>query len=122
MPFRDEFDVVTSVGAFGHILPRDEPRFLHKLRDALRPGGRFVFATGPRPKPKHLWFWMAHGFNAVMRVRNAILKPEFIMYYLTLLWPEVKPKLERAGFRVEAREGRVGKPFERAVIVIATKE
>jgi len=121
MPYREELDVITCVGAFGHILERDEPRFLAKIHDALRPGGRFVFATGPRPSPRHLWFWMAHGFNAVMRVRNALLKPEFIMYYLTFLWPEVRPKLERVGFHVIGREGLVSKPFERAVIVIATK-
>lgn len=120
MSFDSEFDVATSVGAFGHILERDEPAFLARIYAALKPGGRFVFVTGPRPSPRHLWFWMAHGFNAVMRVRNAILKPQFIMYYLTFLWPDVRTKLERAGFTVESKGG-CPPPFERAVIVIATK-
>jgi hypothetical protein len=87
----------------------------------LKPGGRFAFATGRRPPPTSAWFWAAHGFNGVMRVRNAILKPPFIMYYLTFLWPEVRPLLERHGFRVEAVEGTCPHPYERAVIVVATK-
>jgi ubiquinone/menaquinone biosynthesis C-methylase UbiE len=121
MTFDSELDVVVSVGAFGHILEKDEPELLRRIYAALKPGGRFVFATGPRPRPTSAWFWMAHGFNAVMRARNALRKPEFVMYYLTFLWPEVWRKLERAGFRVEGKTGRVGRPFERAVIVVATK-
>jgi SAM-dependent methyltransferase len=121
-PFREEFDVVTSVGAFGHILRRDEERFVRGIHRALRPGGRFVFATGTRPRPTEPWFWVAHGFNAVMRVRNAVLKPEFVMYYLTFLWPEVRPLLERCGFRVQALLGQVPAPYHRAVIVVATRD
>jgi len=121
LPFDSEIDVVTSVGAFGHILPEDEDRFVAGIARALRPGGRFVFATGERPPVTSSWFWAAHGFNAVMRARNAVLKPEFIMYYLTFLWPDVKPLLERHGFRVEAHMGRCPPPFQRAVIVVATK-
>jgi ubiquinone/menaquinone biosynthesis C-methylase UbiE len=121
MTYENEFDVVTCVGAFGHILEKDLPEFLRRIHRALVPGGHFVFVTAPRPKPTQLRFWRAHGFNAVMRVRNAVYKPEFIMYYLTFLWPEVWPKLERAGFKAESKTGLVGKPFEKAVIVIATK-
>src|SRR5581483_11934753 len=86
MPYREEFDVVTCAGAFGHIEERDEMRFLAKIHDALVPNGRFVFPTSVRPAPSSAWFWIAHGFNAAMRVRNAILRPEFVMYYLTFLW------------------------------------
>jgi hypothetical protein len=56
-----------------------------------------------------------------MRVRNAVVKPPFVMYYLTMLWPDVRAKLERAGFDVEARRGVFGRPFERGILVIATK-
>lgn len=121
MTFDREFDVATCVGAFGHILQKDEPELLRRVYAALAPGGRFVFATGPRPTPRDGWFWMAHGFNAAMRARNALHKPEFVMYYLTFLWPEVWRKLERAGFRVEGKTGLVADPFERTVIVVATK-
>jgi SAM-dependent methyltransferase len=121
LPFQQEMDVVTSVGAFGHVLPEQEDRFVAGIVRALKLGGRFVFATGRRPRPRDAWFWMAHGFNAAMRVRNAFLKPEFIMYYLTFLWPEVRPLLERHGLRVVAHEGLCPHPYERVVIVVAEK-
>ncbi|MBX3187702.1 MAG: methyltransferase domain-containing protein [Labilithrix sp.] len=121
LPFRAEFDVVTSVGAFGHIEPRDEDAFIAGIARALRPGGRFVFATGEMPPVTSQWWWVARSFNAVMRVRNALLKPEFIMYYLTFLWPDVRSLLERHGFRVEAKHGLCAAPYERAIIVVATR-
>ncbi len=104
LPFREELDVVTSAGAFGHILREDEDRFLRGIKGALVPGGRFVFPTTRPPRARDAWFWMAHGFNAVMRARNALRKPEFIMYYLTFLWPDIRTKLERQGFVVRAAD------------------
>jgi ubiquinone/menaquinone biosynthesis C-methylase UbiE len=121
MPFEGEVDVVTSVGAFGHILRQDEDRFVSGIARALRPGGRFVFVTGRVPPITSPAWWMLRGFNGVMRVRNALLRPPFIMYYLTFMWPAVKALLERHGFRVEAREGRCPAPYARAIIVVATK-
>jgi SAM-dependent methyltransferase len=119
--FDGEFDVVTSVGAFGHILPEDEDRFVAAAARSLRPGGRFVFVTAAPPRPSEPWFWLAHGFNAVMRARNALLRPPFIMYYLTFLWPAVRGLLQRHGFDVEAREGLCPAPYGRGIVVIATK-
>lgn len=115
LPFRNELDVVTSAGAFGHVLVDDEDRFIAGIARALKPGGRFVFPTTRSPRIRDPWFWMAHGFNAAMRVRNALRKPEFIMYYLTFLWPQIRPKLERNGLVVRAAD------HGRFVIVIATK-
>jgi ubiquinone/menaquinone biosynthesis C-methylase UbiE len=122
LPFDDELDVVTSVGAFGHIEAKDEDRFVAGIHKALKKGGRFVFATSNAPPPTSTWFWAAHGFNAVMRVRNAVMQPPFIMYYLTFLWPEVRPLLERHGFAVESIAGKCPPPYERAIIVVATKK
>jgi ubiquinone/menaquinone biosynthesis C-methylase UbiE len=122
LPFENEIDIVTSVGAFGHILPEDEDRFVAGIARALRPGGSFVFATAEKPSVTSSWWWMARGFNAVMRVRNAVLHPQFIMYYLTFLWPEVRARLERHGFRVEARRDLSPPPYERVIIVIATRD
>lgn len=121
MPFESEFDVVTSVGAFGHILRADEDRFVAGIFRALRPGGSFVFVTGKAPPMTTSWFWIAHGFNAVMRARNALREPQFIMYYLTFLWPEIRAKLVRAGFDVTAERDLFPKPYQRAILVRARK-
>lgn len=121
LAFDEAFDVVSSVGAFGHVLPEDEDRFVGGIARALRPGGRFVFATGTRPSPRSPAFWMAHGFNGVMRLRNAVRSPPFIMYYLTFLWPEVRPRLERHGLSCEAIAGACPPPYDRALLVVATK-
>lgn len=121
MPFEREFDVVTCVGALGHILPRDEERFVRGIWRALRPGGRFLFATGEMPPLSSPWRWATHAFNGVMRVRNAVWKPEFVMYYLTFAWPEVRTLLEGQGFRTEARGDVCPPPFERVLIVVATR-
>jgi ubiquinone/menaquinone biosynthesis C-methylase UbiE len=121
LTFDAAFDVVTSVGAFGHIERHDEDRFVAGIVRALRPGGRFVFATARAPRPASAWWWTAHAFNAVMRARNAVLRPPFVMYYLTFQWPEVRPLLERHGLSVEALEGCCPSPYERGVIVVASK-
>jgi len=121
LPFESEFDVVTCVGAFGHIVPEDEDRFVGGIARALRPGGRFVFATTEMPPLTSPTWWMLRSFNAVMRVRNALLHPQFIMYYLTFLWPEVRTRLERHGLRVEALRGLCPAPYGHAIIVVATK-
>lgn len=121
LPFSSEMDVVTSVGAFGHVLVEDEDRFVAGIVRALVPGGRFVFATSCPPRPTDGWFWTAHAFNAVMRVRNAVRTPKFIMYYLTFLWPEVRRLLERHGLEVQAHEGLCPPPYQRVVLVSARK-
>jgi ubiquinone/menaquinone biosynthesis C-methylase UbiE len=104
MPFDAAFDLTVSFGAFGHILTKDERHFVGQLAQVLRPGGRFVFVTGYMPPLLSLRYWLARGFNAVMRVRNLVLSPPFIMYYLTFLLPEVQKLLEAGGFDVEVRE------------------
>lgn len=109
--FDREFDVVTCFGALGHVLPEDRPRFLEGIARALKPGGRFVFVTTRMPSRRSGKYWAYKGFNGVMRVRNAVLRPEFIMYYLTFTVPEVLGDLDAAGFEVvlydrEIDEGR----------------
>ncbi len=120
MPFGREFELATSFGAFGHILEEDEPRFVDAIAKVLVPGGRFVFVTSELPPITSPQLWVARGFNAVMRVRNAILKPEFIMYYLTFLLPRCQQLLEERGFTVEVARDVFKQPFARACLVTAT--
>ncbi|MDY7228085.1 class I SAM-dependent methyltransferase [Hyalangium rubrum] len=121
LPFEAEFDVVTSFGAFGHILKEDEPRMVQSVARALRPGGRFVFVTAHPPSKLHPVYWMAKGFNAAMRVRNALWKPPFVMYYLTFLVPRARELLQAHGFEVEVRNGLMPPPFSSLSVVIATR-
>jgi ubiquinone/menaquinone biosynthesis C-methylase UbiE len=121
MGFDRAFDVVVSSGGFGHVLEKDEPRLLGNIRRALRPRGRFIFSTA---EPLGVWsprLWLAHTFNAAMRARNAVLHPPFVMYYLTMLWPSVRAKLEGAGFDVEMKRAAFPAPFERSLLVVATR-
>jgi ubiquinone/menaquinone biosynthesis C-methylase UbiE len=121
MPFDGAFDAAVSFGAFGHILRRDEPRFLASLRRSLRPGGRFLFATAERPPLTSPRRWLAHGFNAAMRLRNLVWRPPFVMYYLTFVLPEVRALLEEHGFEVLVQDPELGDPFRALRVVIATR-
>jgi SAM-dependent methyltransferase len=97
------YDLLTCFGALGHFDHPVLPAFVAKIRSALGPGGRFVFVTAPPPSPLDPRFWLAHGFNVTMRVRNRLRSPQFVMYYLTFLLPEALALLEGAGFRCDVR-------------------
>lgn len=116
------FDLACSFGAFGHILERDEPRFVRSVRAVLNPGGRFVFVTADMPPIASRSYWVSRAFNAAMRVRNAVIDPPFAMYYLTFLRPRATALLEAEGFRVDVTEGLFEPPFDRYVRVVATRE
>lgn len=120
--FDTAFDLVTCFGAFGHIPEADEATFVRLVRRALRPGGRFVFVTSERPAPWSKSFVVSKAFNAAMRVRNAVVSPPFVMYYLTFVLPDVARLLRWEGFDVEVKEEvRFERPFEALRIVVATR-
>ena len=121
LPFGPNFDVAASFGAFGHILPQDEPRLIRQIAGALRPGGTFVFVTTEIPPKWSKTYWFSRAFNSVMHIRNWVVKPPFIMYYLTFVLPEVKLLLEDGGFTVEVDQPFDG-PMERLRLVIATRK
>jgi ubiquinone/menaquinone biosynthesis C-methylase UbiE len=121
MTFQEEFDAITCFGALGHILPQDQRTFARLIHRALKPGGRFVFVTAPHPHPLSLSSLILRSFNGIMKVRNALLKPPFIMYYLTFLLPEVAALLEQEGFQVEIEAGLLPDPYRKYCVVIATK-
>ncbi|MFD6418878.1 class I SAM-dependent methyltransferase [Streptomyces sp. NPDC060194] len=101
LPFREEFDLAVSFGAFGHFLPSERPELFASIHRSLRPGGLLAFPLGAPPSPRTPLHWMLRGFDAVMRVRNLVRRPAFVMYYRT--WPlgPVRADLVRAGFTVE---------------------
>ncbi len=121
LPFASEFDVAVCFGALGHILPKDEPQFVDQISKALKPGGQFVFITARRPSRLSLTYWMARGFNAAMHIRNALIKPPFIMFYLTFLLPSAQKLLEDHGMSVTVHDDVFPKPFHRACVVVATR-
>lgn len=118
MPFDREFDLAVCFGAHGHILKRDERQFVRQVFRVLRPGGRFVFVTSHMPPLWSRSYWLSRGFNFCMRVRNFLIRPPFVMYYLTFLLPEVQTMLQEEGFEVEVRAPFTGR-LRRWRLVIA---
>lgn len=93
----DTYDLAVSFGAFGHFLPAERPALFSGVHRALRPGGVFAFPIGaPIPPSSPVW-WTAAGFDAAMRVRNAVWRPSFVMYYRTFPLSGVRRDLEAAG-------------------------
>ena len=122
MDFRDEFDLAVTVGSLGHILPKDEPRFVERIAAALKPGGRFAFVTAEMPPWWSRRYLFSRAFNAAMHLRNFVKRPPFIMYYLTFLWPDVKPLLEQHGFDVVVHEDAFKGKLRFLKVVVATKQ
>ncbi|MGW0762742.1 class I SAM-dependent methyltransferase [Streptomyces sp. NPDC002814] len=101
LPFVPAFDLVVSFGAFGHFLPSELPGLFAQVHSVLRPGGRFVFPVVAPPRPTSPAYWMLLGFDAVMRVRNAVWRPPFVMYYRAFRLGDVRRELGDAGFDVD---------------------
>ncbi|WP_217182509.1 class I SAM-dependent methyltransferase [Streptomyces sp. AC495_CC817] len=125
LPFASAFDLAVSFGAFGHFLPEELPRLFSEVHSVLRPGGRFAFPL-PAPAPaRSPWYWAALGFDAAMRVRNAVWRPPFVMYYRPFRLGLVRSELVRAGFEVELfvlpEFGRRSDGSPRCRMVVATR-
>jgi len=113
------YDVVTCFGAFGHIQRHEQRAFLSSIHRSLKPGGRFAFVTTEMPSLVSPLWWAYRGFNAVMHIRNRLMKPEFIMIYLNFTVPEVLPLFEEVGFSVVLSDAKWDRrPYK---IAIATK-
>jgi SAM-dependent methyltransferase len=100
LPFAGAFDLAVSFGAFGHFLPAERPALFAGVYRALRPGGLFAFPV-PAPQPvTSRGYWALLGFDLAMRVRNALWRPPFVMYYRTCPLPAVRDDLTGSGFAV----------------------
>ncbi|WP_155059597.1 class I SAM-dependent methyltransferase [Streptomyces blattellae] len=101
LPFAAGFDLVVSFGAFGHFLPRELPGLFTQVHSVLRPGGCFAFPLVAPPRFASPAYWMLLGFDTVMRVRNAVWRPPFVMYYRAFRLGDVRRELGNTGFDVE---------------------
>ncbi|MFF5773155.1 class I SAM-dependent methyltransferase [Streptomyces californicus] len=126
LPFAPAFDLALSFGAFGHFLPAERFGLFVEVYGSLRPGGRFVFPIGAPPPVGSRAYWTLLGFDAAMRVRNALWRPPFVMYYRTFPLGDVLEDLTQAGFTVGLRPltGLGTRPdgSPRARLVVATRE
>lgn len=100
LPFRAGFDLAVTFGALGHFLPAERPELFQGVHRALRPGGLFAFPHWSPPPLTSRWHWAALGFDGAMRVRNAVWRPPFVMYYRTTGFRAVRHDLKAAGFTV----------------------
>ena len=100
LPFAGGFDLAVSLGALGHFLPAERPALFAGVYRALRPGGVFAVPVGAPPPLTSIWYWALAGFDLAMRVRNALWRPAFVMYYRTCPLPAVRDDLAAAGFTV----------------------
>ncbi|MBW2527323.1 MAG: class I SAM-dependent methyltransferase [Deltaproteobacteria bacterium] len=117
----DRFDLATCFGALGHIPPGAEHRFIQSVATLLQPGGRFVFVTCEHPPWYAPGALLARGFNGAMRVRNALLSPPFLMYYLRFTLPGVRALLEQHGLSCEVRPLEAPQVDRRVRLVIARR-
>ena len=121
LPFASAFDLAVSFGALGHFLPAERPALFAGVHRALRPGGLFAVPLGELPPVTSPWHWAALGFDTVMRVRNAVWRPPFVMYYRTTAPAAVRADLVAAGFTVETVTGRAPGDGRPCPIVLARR-
>ena len=100
LPFAGAFDLAVSFGALGHFLPAQRPALFAGVYRALGPGGVFAFPLGAPPPVTSRWYWALLGFDLAMRLRNAVWRPPFVMYYLTCPLHAVRDELTASGFSV----------------------
>jgi ubiquinone/menaquinone biosynthesis C-methylase UbiE len=100
LPFAGAFDLAVSFGALGHFLPAERPALFGGVYRALRPGGIFAFPIGAPLPVTSAWYWALFGFDLAMRLRNAVWRPPFVMYYRTCQPRAVHDDLTASGFTV----------------------
>ncbi|NBM16972.1 class I SAM-dependent methyltransferase [Streptomyces sp. GC420] len=125
LPFGPAFDLVVSLGAFGHFLPGEWPVLFSQVHRVLRPGGRFAFPLVAPSPPSSPLYWVLLAFDTAMHVRNLLWRPPFVMYYRPFRLSGAREELLRAGFTVELHAlpefGRRPDGSPRCRMVVATR-
>lgn len=125
LAFAGEFDLAVTFGALGHFLPAERPALFAGVHRALRPGGLFAFPISAPLPVRSGWYWALLGFDLAMRVRNALWRPPFVMYYGTCPLHAVRDELTAAGFTVTTADltalGRRDDGSPRCRLVLARK-
>ena len=98
LPFAGAFDLAVSFGALGHFLPAERPALFAGVGRALRPGGIFAVPVAAPPPITSGWYWALLGFDLAMRIRNALWRPPFVMYYRTCPLHALRNDLTASGF------------------------
>ena len=118
--WENQFQLITCVGVLGHIPVADQDEFFRRVERALCPGGVFLTVVGSltgRP-----WVYLpALAFDSLMRLRNLLWRPTFVMYYLSFVLPKAARVIERHGLKVEVIEGNFPTPFNQLKVLRATK-
>jgi ubiquinone/menaquinone biosynthesis C-methylase UbiE len=100
LPFAAAFDLAVSFGALGHFLPAERPALFAGVHRALRPGGVFAVPVVAPPPINSGWYWALLGFDLAMRIRNALWRPPFVMYYRTCPLHALRNDLTASAFTV----------------------
>ena len=100
LSFAGAFGLAVSFGALGHFLPAERPALFAGVYRALRPGAVFALPAGAPPPVTSIWYWALAGFDLTMRVRNALWRPAFVMYYRTCPLQALREDLTASGFTV----------------------
>jgi trans-aconitate methyltransferase len=100
LPIAGGFDLAVSFGALGHFLPAERPALFAGVYRTLRPGGIFAIPVGAPPPVTSPWYLALAGFHLAMRVRNALWRPAFVMYYRTCPLQALRNDLTASGFTV----------------------
>ena len=93
LPFTGAFGLAVSFGALGHFLPAERPALFAGVHRALQPGGVFAFPIGAPQPITSRGYWALLGFDLAMRIRNAVWRPPFVMYYRTCPLPAIRSDL-----------------------------
>jgi len=84
----------------GNFLPAERPALFAGVHRTLRPGGVFAFPIGAPQPITSRWYWALLGFDLAMRIRNAVWRPPFVMYYRTCPLYAVRGDLTASRFTV----------------------